>query len=60
MPLFQYAGFELIFNSGCPSIGAHRQGVQAFFAHRRLPVGKKKGFSMNSVSRMSGEIKYNT
>ncbi len=29
------------------------EGVQAFFAHPRLSMGKKKGFSVNSVSRMS-------
>ena len=37
MPLFQYAGFELIFLSGCPSIGVHRRDLNDVTLGR-LPV----------------------
>ena len=35
MPLFQYAGFELISISGCPNIGVHRPVLLCFLLPSR-------------------------
>ena len=37
MPLFKYADFELIFLSGCPSIGVHRPVAPITSIVRNIP-----------------------
>ncbi len=58
MPLFQYAGFELISISGCPNIGVHRhdhgesQDIDGFLMK---PVDKTK--MLKTVRKVLDEAK---
>ena len=42
MPLFQYAGFELISISGCPNIGVHRRKTVFLLAGLALALRLRK------------------